>query len=347
MTGKPIEQAKHFLKPALAVLGLAIIVIWTTGVWRTRIAPDTVPHEPGRPLPDAYESVEAQKEILPVQVRLVGSVASDNQVELSARVHAYIAEIKASAGDTVTRDQQLIRLDDRDLQTQLTSAHAELRRTQSEYERIQRLYDTQASTEQELISARTAFELARAKAEQAEVLLSFSVIRSPMDGQVTDRHVERGQLVQPGQPLLKVYDPAVMRLDVSVPVRLMDYVSLGDRFAVQLESPNIEVEGIVHRIVSGIEPRSRTQTIQLLLDTEYPVLPGTFGRLAIPTRERAAVRLPVDAVYRVGQLEMVDVVRNGRAIRRLVTTGPVYDHWIEILSGLSDGEEVITSGTQR
>lgn len=347
MNAKRFSGFSQLWKPIAGLLGLLVIIIWTTGIWRDRMEPGTAPHTPGSPLPSDAQILTAHLEMRPARIDLVGSVSSDNQVTLSARVSAYVADVQASAGDAVKRNDLLLQLDDRDLRAKRESAQAELRRAQSEYTRVQRLHETQAATEQQLVAARTAFESARAQTEQAEVLLSFSVIQAPMDGRVTDRHVEIGQLVHPGQPLFDVYDPTVMRLDVPVPVRLVDYLSLGTRLPIQLERPDIIIEGVVHRIVSGIDPKSRTQTVQLLLDTEVPVLPGTFGRLSIGTRERETVRLPVHAVYRVGQLEMVDVVQNQRRLRRLVTTGPVHDGWIEILSGLTAGEEVLISEVER
>lgn len=337
---------KHWLhlawKPAAAVAGLLVLIIWTTGAGRERVAPGVVAHQPGFALPDGAAVVVVETTSQPGRVDVVGTANSDNAVRLHARVNAAVAEVRVSAGDRVQRDQELIRLDDRDIRAQLEAAQAGLRRAQAEYERIKRLHDTQAATEQQLIAAESGFQSARAQVAHAEVMLTFTVIRSPINGQVTDRHVEVGALALPGQPLVNVYDPSVMRLDAPVPVRLVDYVPIGTRVDVELERPDRVVEGVVHRVVSEIDPRSRTQTVQIMLDIgDTPILPGTFGRLTVPASPREVVLLPATAVYRVGQLEMVQVVENGRVIRRLVKTGTTDGDRIEILSGLTDGESVL------
>jgi multidrug efflux pump subunit AcrA (membrane-fusion protein) len=74
---------------------------------------------------------------------------------------------------------------------------------------------------------------------------------------------------------------------------------------------------------------------------EAGILPGTFGRLVIELNTHEGIRVPASAVFRVGQLEMVQVVQEGRATRRMVRTGPAHSGNVEILSGLSDGETIL------
>ncbi len=329
-------------KPLIGVAGLAVLIIWTTGAFTDRVEPGVEEYTPGLALPADAERVPVRIASVPHLVDTVGTVASDHAVPLSPRISAAIEEVLVSAGDRVTRDQVVIRLADRDLRAALNDARASLRRAETEYERIKRLHEKEAATEQQLIAAESAFRSAESRVDEAETMLSYTEIRAPMDGMVGDRHAEAGMLAQPGQTLLSLYDPTVMRLDAAVPVRLVDYLAIGDTLRVQLERPDRVVDGRVHRVVSEIDPRSRTQTIQVMLDLdEAAVLPGTFGRLRIPTTERERHLVPTTAVYRVGQLELVQVVTDERAIRRLVKTGQTLNDEIEVLSGLQEGDEVL------
>lgn len=329
-------------KPLVGTLGFLVILVWTTGLFTTPIPSGTVAHEPGQPLPPDAVTLAVTRQHRPRLVEAVGSVASDNAVQLSARVSAYVQEVHVHAGDAVERDQILIRLDDRDLRAQLTAAQAILRRAETEFERIQRLHATQAATEQQLIAAESAFRAARSAVDQAEVALTFTEIRAPFAGRITDREVEVGMLTNPGQPLLHLYDPARMRLDVPVPVRLVDALVIGDAVALQLERPDTPQTGRVHRVIAAIDAHSRTQLVQVLLEpSDPPPLPGTFGRLWIPAAPRDVILVPRSAVYRTGQLEMVQVVAKQRVVRRLVKTGTVRDDEVEVLAGLSDGETIL------
>lgn len=342
MKAKLVQLLRLIWKPLIGLVGLAVLIVWTTGVLTQRVEPGVAEHAPGFAMPSDAETVTIRLEARPRRVDTVGTVVSDNSVQLSARVSAYVKELFVSAGDPVTRDQVLVRLDDRELRAQRDAARAGLRRAETEYERSKRLHESQAATEKQLIAAETAFHAAQSQVEQAEVSLSYAEIRAPMDGIVSDRNAESGMLANPGETLLSVYDPTVMRLDAAVPVRLVDYLSIGDAVNVQLERPSIRIEGRVHRVVSEIDPRSRTQTVQVMLDVgDTPILPGTFGRLWIPTTEREIHVVPATSVYRVGQLEMVQVVESGRVLRRLVKTGDKRNGEVEILSGVREGERVL------
>lgn len=348
MKTQRIAILRKIWKPLVAVIGLVLLVVWTTGVLNERVPPDVLAHTPGFALPPDAETVTVHLEKRPTRVEVVGTVISDNTVSLSARINAYVAEILVSAGEAVQRDQPLIRLDDRDVRAQRDAALATVHRTQTEYERFKTLHASQAATEQQLIAAESAYQHAKAQLEQVEVALSYAEIRSPMDGMVSDRHAEVGTLANPGQTLVRVYDPAVMRLDAPVPVRLVDFLEIGDVVDVHLERPDTLVQGRVHRIVAEIDPRTRTQTAQILLLLDgAPILPGTFGRVQIPTDERDVYLAPDTSIYRAGQLEMVYVVEEGRAVRRMVRTGSHFDGQLEILSGLKSGDVLWVNATHR
>lgn len=331
-----------YWKPLIAALALLVLVLWTTGVGSERIKPGTLPHLPGRELPTDAAVQTVQIEEVPVRVAVVGSVTSENIVQISARVGAYVAEVLASAGDVVEKGQVLIRLDDRDLQARILAAEAEFRRLERDFERMRNLHEANVITDQQVMAAEAAFLTASATLDEARVQLSFSEIRSPQDGIVTDRHIEVGQLAHAGQALLSVFDPTMMRLDVPVPSRLVPYLSLGDGVMIDLDQIEDQVPGTVHRVVSEIDPRSRTQMVQIMIETgDRTLLPGTFGRLLVPTRPRLGIWVPDESVYRIGQLQRLQIVDDGRVLSRLITTGVRYGGRTEVLSGLSDGEQIL------
>jgi RND family efflux transporter MFP subunit len=276
------------------------------------------------------------------QIDVVGTTASEERVHLSARISAYVTEVMAAAGDSVKQGQVVLRLDDREIREQLAAAEARLQQAQREFERARRLFDTAATTEQVLHRAESDYRAAQAHLEQTRVMLSYAEIASPIDGVVTERRVEAGDLAKPGQVLLTVYNPERMRLEAHVPIRLIDKVMLGAEFPVELDRPTGVVTGRVTEIVSEVDPRSRTQKVKVRLPPmRGHVIPGTFGRLWVPGRMHPAVLVPTGAVYRVGQLQVVQLVRDERGLRRVVRTGPESEGRVEILSGLEPGDVVL------
>ena len=284
---------------------------------------------------------------LPPRIDVVGTVASEKSVTLSARLSAYVQDVFASAGDRVKAGQTVVALDDRDIREQLAAAEAQFKQAGREYQRIRGLFDKNATTEQALTAAETGYTAAKAQLDGVKVMLSYAQVTSPIDGIVTERRVEAGDLANPGQPLLTVYDPTRMRLEAAVPVRLVPRVQLGQKVEVLLDQSAGALKGEVTEIVSEVDPLSRTRKVKIRLTDADGALPGTFGRLWVDDEPRPTILVPASAVTRVGQLEMVKVVRDGIALQRLVRTGPKTGDQVEILSGLASGDVIlVTPGSE-
>jgi RND family efflux transporter MFP subunit len=182
----------------------------------------------------------------------------------------------------------------------------------------------------------------------SEVTLSDTRIATPATGVVVSRRVEPGNLAVPGQPLLILDDPRRYRLEVEVGESAMGWVRLGQSVPVTLDSIGRALDGRVVEIVPAADPGSRSVTVKL----ELPVLPelrsGLFGRASFPAAERLALLVPGAALVERGQLTGVYVVDGQSVARlRLVTAGPRRGDRVEILSGLSPGERIVTQGAER
>jgi RND family efflux transporter MFP subunit len=334
---------KHW-KPVVGILIFAAMILYSSGSCHSKVKPGRVASEPGIPLPASAELYTVKAETIPPRVEVVGMVGSEEKIHLSARINACVKEVFVSAGSAVRKGQTLITLDDREIAEQLAAAEAQLKQTQAEYERAKQLMENKATTEQAFTAAESAYNTARAQVDRTKVMMSYAQIISPIDGIVTDRQIEVGDLANPGQVLLTVYDPTRMRLEAPVPVRLIDKVALNQSVQVKLERPARRFQGKVARIVSEVDPTTRTQLVKIQIEGDTSdVLPGTFGRLYVQDDPREMLLVPASAVYHAGQLELVQVAAEGRAVRRLVKTGPAMDDRVEILSGLNPGDRVLTN----
>jgi RND family efflux transporter MFP subunit len=308
---------------------------------------DTVQAERGVPVPTGAATITVKSEPVAPRIEIIGTVSSERIIHLSARLSAYVKEINVAAGSVVTQDQVLVVLDDRDLRDQLAAVEAQRRQAEKEFQRAQQLYHEKATTEQALSSAENAFHAAQAQSDAMRVMLSYAVIKAPMDGVVTDRRIAAGDLANPGQVLLALFDPQRMRLEAPVPARLIGKLPLHTKVEVQLEHPNTSLRGTVTEIVSEVDALSRTRLVKIrLAGAQGDVLPGTFGRLCVEETPHAAILLPAATILHMGQLEMAQVVEHDRLLRRLVKTGPAYDGRVEILSGLQEGEVVLATAKE-
>lgn len=331
----------------VGLAGLVLVLVWAGGGCRKKVAPTSLDVETGTPLPEGAALFTARVQQVSALIDVVGTVASEQKINISARIPAHITDVLVSAGDAVKKGQLLLTLDDREIREQLAAAEAQLKQAETEYERAKQLFEKNATTQQALTAAESAYYAAKARVDQVRVMLTYTQVTSPIDGIVTERRVEAGDLASPGMLLTAVYDPQRMRLEAPVPLRLVERLSLGQEVTVALDRPQRIAKGRVTEIVSEADPATRTQLVKIHLEeVQGDVLPGTFGRLWIEEAPRPAIYIPIEAVRSLGQLNMVSLVISNRVVRRLVKTGPVRDGEVEILAGLSDGDVVILNSSR-
>lgn len=304
--------------------------------------------QPGQSAVPAGIAVPAQAPVLTLaaeayreRLDVMGTVAAAARAQVSAKVPAEVREVFCNAGQTVTKGQLLIRLDDRDLREQLATATAQMEQAEAELRRVTALFDKQAATEQMKLAAETAARSAKAQVERATVALSWTEVRAPITGKVTDRQVDVGDLAAPGRPLLNLFDPSRLRLETDVPLRLVEKLPLGATVDVTLDNPARAVKGHVEEIVAEADPASRTQRLKIALESADGLRPGQFGRVWVEMDPRDALFVPVSALYRTGQLSYALAVTGDRAERRLVKTGRTTGDRVEVLSGLVAGDKIL------
>ena len=275
---------------------------------------------------------------------------------ISARIMARINEIGVRAGDTIKPGQMLVRLDARNLTAReaqatqsVAAAQARLIETKKQYERMKKLVSDGAIARSEFDAAEAAYNTAQAEESRAEQATSeagtgraWATIEAPFAGRVVDRYAEPGDTAMPGQPILKVYDPAQMRLDTYVRESLAATIKPGMKLAVQIDALGVNVDGTVQEIVPQSEPGSRSVLVKVALPQRDDLYPGMFGRLLIPAGQVHRLYIPQAAVQQVGQLTFIWVVgQDDQSQRRFIKLGEEKkDNWVEVISGINPGERV-------
>jgi RND family efflux transporter MFP subunit len=143
---------------------------------------------------------------------------------------------------------------------------------------------------------------------------------------------------------VELEDPSALRLEADVPEALIDRIKLGDRYSVHLSSLTNNLEGVSSEITPVADPASRTFLVKFDLPAIEGLRVGQFGRVLVPVGAGAALRAPSSAVVQRGQMELVFVVVGGQAQLRLVRTGKRIENEVEVVSGLSANEQVVSEG---
>lgn len=304
---------------------------------------------------------QAERLEIPQDVEIHGTVEANQVAAISARVMAMVTAVHVDAGQEVRQGQLLLEIDPQAAKGQLaqaqgalSQARAALALAERNHERFKALAEVRAASELEVDMARMQYEQASGAVEQAQgaVAAASSVaadarVTAPFNGRVARKMVEVGDLAAPGRPLMMVESVVGRRLTVSVPESLMHQSKLqtGDSLTIRIDSrPDLgALEGTVAVMTPGADPASHSFQAKIDLPA-VDLTTGAAGRAWIQTETRSAVAVPQNAIVRQGGLSLV-VIRtdNGVAATKVVTIGrELADGRIEILSGLTGGETVLT-----
>jgi len=200
-------------------------------------------------------------------------------------------------------------------------------------------------------AAAAGLDQARGMLAEAEERLGYTVIRSPLTGVVYERHVEPGEITSTGggDPLLRLADLSTVYYEAMVPERVALKVKPGQRVEVVVQgNGDRSVEGEVERLVPVANPNSRDFLMRInLVEAAGMTKPGMFARGAVIVEESAGVVVvPKDALVERGGKLLAFVVAEGRAEQRKVGAGISDAERVEIVSGITAGEQVVVIGAQ-
>jgi len=182
----------------------------------------------------------------------------------------------------------------------------------------------------------------RSELALARQQLADTAIYAPFDGVVQERHTSVGEFLAVGSPVVTIVRMDPLRLRAEVPEREAHRVRLGQRVRVMVEGDPAIYAGRIVRLSPTIAPQNRMLVVEAEVRNPGRLRPGAFARVEIIAGEgRPAPVVPPRAIVSFAGLEKVFVVQEGKAVEKRVTTGRRTGEWVEILSGLEPGEEVV------
>lgn len=357
----PVKTHLRVIRGTALALGMTaamvVLMLWLVGAFHEKIDTGKAAASPSRPVDDRPRRA-VERVSLPVAEAAVGTIRPVHEVAVASKILAKVAEMSLRAGDRVEAGQVLVRLEDADLKARQQQAEAAVAAAQAvrnqariEADRVTRLREQNAASaiesdrvNAELLSAEAELNRASRQLEEAAAILSYATITSPISGVVIDKLAEAGDTVTPGQVLVKLYDQKRMQLVASVRESLTHSLQVGKSVPVEIDALNLHCQGTISEIVPEAESASRTFAVKVTGPCPQGVYPNMFGRLLIPLGEEQVVVVPSEAVRRVGQLTLVDVVEGNQLRRRSVQLGRKIEGKYEVLSGLKEGEQVVVGG---
>lgn len=305
-----------------------------------------------------FEVAEVVRQTVGHEQLFDGTVEAVNQTTVSSQTNGRVIEVLYDVDDFVSKDDIVVRLRDVDQRTRLEQAAASLAEAQaryaeaeSEFQRIKGIFEKDLVSKSQFDKAKAEREAAKARVEsttaaldRAREQLEYTLVRAPYSGIVTKRHVEIGETVQVGQPVMSGVSLEKLRVKVAVPQRLINAVRTIGKARVFVDD--------VHNLAINAEKLtffpyadSRTNTFEVRVELPQGVqglFPGMFVKVAFTVGERQRLVVPSKAlVYRSEVIGLYVVSSAGRVSLRHVRPGRSAGGGLtEILAGLEAGESV-------
>lgn len=324
-------------------------------------------------------------------IRSTGSLEPFQDIKIISKVQGIVENVYFEQGDTVKKGNILLKIDSREYEIALHQAEAdlasakaalnpaELLRAENQYKRIKEMFEKNLSSKQELeqqealyLQAKSSYESQEARIlslkanyERAKLNLSYATIRSTMDGIVSRRHANTGELISPSSVLYEIVDISKLYARIYISEKYVHYLNKGKVVEVRVDAvPNRTYEGIIDVVSPVAEAQSRTfQTSVLIENKDNTLRAGMFTRVVINVADfKDAVAVPKDAVIVRHDQDYCFVVKgiaeenevkdedsqktdaSSTASLIRVQTGVEDARYIQILEGINEGDTVIISG---
>ena len=354
------SNTPKWLMPAAAITTLLLVILLALGILggdKKTEPGNTTGSELG--LPSGTQTLKVGRQTADNGLSWQGVVRSRLAAKIAPKLNARILEITVHPGDQVKKGDVIARLDDRELRAASqaasaahTAAQAQATQASADEKRIIELYEKQAATRQNydavLAQAKATRALANqaaSAAQQSQVMLGENVLYAPFDGIIGERLQEPGDMGLPNQPVVTLHKPDDLRLEASIASHCAASIQLGMDVKVRFDSLPQTVTGTIDEVAPEIDPQTRTQAIKVKLPKSLDLKHGQFGWLVLSCEaQQQALMIPLKAIVHYGQLEAVQVIEGQRLTTRHIRTGKSYGEQVEVLSGLHEGETIVSNG---
>lgn len=275
-----------------------------------------------------------------------GSILANEKVELRSEVSGRIMGIFFEEGSQVSKGTLLLKINDSELQAQLTKADAQEKLAEQEEFRNRQLLELKAVSQEEYDISLNQLKAIQAEKQLLEAQIAKTEILAPLSGKIGLRYVSPGSYIPSNSmiAILQQVDP--IKIEFSVPEKYSLIVRKGMHLTFTVENMDRSFDGVVYAVESGIDPQTRTIKIRARSPNPGSLLmPGTYARISIILeRIPDALTIPSEALITELEGTRVYICRNGKAMSIPVITGIRTDTDVQITSGLSAGDSLIITG---
>ncbi|GAB3710745.1 efflux RND transporter periplasmic adaptor subunit [Spirosoma flavus] len=274
-----------------------------------------------------------------------GSLLAAEQVDIYPELSARITQLNIQEGQPVAKGALLVKLFDADLRAQLQKLQAQADNARRTEERNKQLLARGGISQQEYDIVTTNLQSSLADIDLVKANLQRTEIRAPFSGVIGLRNVSPGAVVSPNTLIARLQQVSSLKLDFSIPEKYGPYVRSGSTVSFLVDGTAQPSQGVVYAVEPGVEEQTRNLRIRARVNNASSRFrPGTFARVTLTVQNEQSLVVPTQAVIPQTRTNQVILVKNGKAVFKDVKTGLRTAGTIQVLSGLSAGDTVATTG---
>ena len=362
LSGKPIEENVRS-RPARMMLWFIIVACLLAAVvgailffehWRSNLIKGIFANN--KPPPANVTVVEARSEVVPNLLTAVGSLVAVHQVDVTTDVSGRVTDIKFTAGSHVKGGAPLVQLFDGPEQGDLANYKAQATVAELQLERAKQLAARQFGPQATADQAQATYDQALAGIAKTEAIISQKLVRAPFEGELGVRHIEVGQYLTAGTPIVSLTDLSDLYANFTVTEKDSAQLQIGEPVRVAVDAyPGRSFEGKITTVEPQIAADTRNIRVQATIDNPDHILkPGMFTTTTVVLPDKPPVitvpetavdyTLYGDAVFLITEKKGADGKTSLTVERTFVQTGSRVGGRAEILRGLKAGDRVVAVG---
>lgn len=340
----------------IAILALLLIIAALAGIKILQIVTMVKAGKSFVPPPESVATAKSELANWRASRTATGSMVAVHAVTLGAESGGTVREILFDSGALVKKGTVLVKLDTSTEQAQLQSAHADSALAKANLQRVRSLRQSGANTPADLDSSEARAKQTEAAVEILLTTIAKKTIRAPFDGRVNIRQVELGQIISPGTPITSLHSVSPMYAEFSLPQQALAEVKVGQKIQMTVDIfPGSKWEGEVSVINPEVEVATRNVRIRATVENpDARLAPGMFVNVeALSSDDHQVVIIPATSVIYAPYGDSVFVVEEKKkpdgkialtARQRFVRLGARRGDFVAVVSGISPGESMISSG---
>ena len=275
-----------------------------------------------------------------------GSILANEEVELRSEISGKIVEILFREGAFVSKGDLLVKINDSDLQAELRKAASKVKLIEDREARQRQLAQNQMISQEDYESTLNDLEASKAEYDLIKSRIDKTEIRAPFSGVVGLREVSEGSFVTSTTNIARLQNLSNLKVDFAIPQKYAAQVKIGDEISFKLSGSDFQYKAKIFAIEPKIDPSTRTLKLRAICTATYKNLfPGAFVNAALDLKETdQAILIPSVAIVPELKGQLVYLYKGGTVMPQKVEIGLREDKQVQITSGLTAGDTVVTSG---